>query len=109
MVAGLGGAALVQVLAFAVTAAVGLLIVRPIARRHLTHPPLVQEGSYALIGKKGVVVEEVTDTQGLIKLAGEVWSARTFDENQVIQPGTPVDVMEIDGATAIVYPRDLLQ
>jgi len=108
LVAGLGGVVLLQVLAFAVTAAVGLLIVRPIARRQMTHTPLVREGSYALVGKKAVVLEEVTDSGGLIKLAGEVWSARTFDENQVIAPGTLVDVMEIEGATAIVYPRELL-
>ena len=108
IVAGLGGALLLQVLAFTITAAVGLLIVRPIATRQMTHPSLVQEGSYALVGKKAVVVEEVTDTRGLVKLSGEVWSARAFDENQVIPPGTPVDVMEIDGATAIVYPRELL-
>ena len=108
VVAGFGGGVLLQVLAFAVTAAVGLLIVRPIARRQMTHTPLVREGSYALVGKKAVVLEEVTDSGGLIKLAGEVWSARTFDENQVIAPGTLVDVMEIEGATAIVYPRELL-
>jgi membrane protein implicated in regulation of membrane protease activity len=108
IVAGLGGALLAQVLAFAITAAVGLLIVRPIARRQMTHPPLVREGSYALVGKKAVVLEEITDTRGLIKLSGEVWSARAFDENQVIPPGTLVDVMEIEGATAIVYPRDQL-
>ena len=64
IVAGLGGALLLQVLAFAITAAVGLLIVRPIARRQMTHPPLVREGSYALVGKKAVVLEEVTDTPG---------------------------------------------
>ena len=108
VVAGLGGTLLVQVLAFAITAALGLLVVRPIARRQMTRTPLVREGSYALIGKKAVVIEEVTGTQGLIKLAGEVWSARALDEDQVIPPGTPVDVMEIEGATAIVYPRELL-
>ena len=107
-VAGLGGGLLAQVLAFAITGGVGLLIVRPIARRQMTHPPLVREGSYALVGKKAIVVEEVTGTQGLVKLAGEVWSARAFDEDHVIPAGTPVDVMEIDGATAIVYPRELL-
>ena len=68
-------------------AAVGLLIVRPIARRQMTHPPLVREGSYALVGKKAVVLEEVTGTQGLIKLSGEVWSARALDENHVIPAG----------------------
>ena len=108
VVAGLGGSVLAQFLAFAIAGGVGLLIVRPIARRQMTHPPLVREGSYALVGKKAVVIEEVSGTQGLIKLAGEVWSARSLDEDQVIPAGTAVDVMEIEGATAIVYPRELL-
>jgi membrane protein implicated in regulation of membrane protease activity len=108
VVAGVGASLLAQVLAFAITGAVGLLIVRPIARRQMSHPSLVREGSYALVGKKAMVIEEVTGTQGLIKLSGEVWSARALDENHVIPAGTPVDVMEIEGATAIVYPRELL-
>ena len=108
VVAGMGGPLLAQVLAFAITAAVGLLVVRPIARRQMTHTPLVREGSYALVGRRAVVVEEVTGTQGLVKLSGEVWSARALDEDQVIPVGTLVDVMEIEGATAIVYPRELL-
>jgi membrane protein implicated in regulation of membrane protease activity len=108
VVAGVGASLLAQVLAFAITGAVGLLIVRPIARRQMSHPSLVREGSYALVGKKAMVIEEVTGTQGLIKLSGEVWSARALDENHVIPAGTLVDVMEIEGATAIVYPRELL-
>jgi membrane protein implicated in regulation of membrane protease activity len=108
VVAGVGGPLLAQVLAFAITAGVGLLIVRPIARRQMTRPSLVREGSDALMGKKAVVIEEVTGMQGLVKLSGEVWSARALDEDQVIPAGTPVDVMEIEGATAIVYPRELL-
>jgi len=108
LVAGIGGGLLTQVLAFAITGGVGLLIVRPIARRQMTHPSLVREGSYALMGKRAVVIEEVTGSRGLIKLSGEVWSARALDENQVIPVGAMVDVMEIEGATAIVYPRELL-
>ena len=108
IVAGVGGSLLAQLLAFVITGAVGLLIVRPIAKRQMTHPTLVREGSYALVGKKAVVIEEVTGSQGLIKLSGEVWSARALDEDHVIPAGTLVDVMEIEGATAIVYPRELL-
>jgi membrane protein implicated in regulation of membrane protease activity len=108
IVAGMGGSLLAQILAFAITGGVGLLIVRPIARRQMTHPALVREGSYALVGKKAVVIEEVTGTRGLIKLSGEVWSARALDEDHVIPVGALVDVMEIEGATAIVYPRELL-
>jgi membrane protein implicated in regulation of membrane protease activity len=51
VVAGLGGSLLAQVLAFAIAGAVGLLVVRPVARRQMAHPPLVREGSYALAGK----------------------------------------------------------
>jgi membrane protein implicated in regulation of membrane protease activity len=108
IVAGVGGSLLAQVLAFAITAGVGLVVVRPIARRQMSHPSPVREGSYALVGKRAVVIEEVTGTAGLVKLSGEVWSARALDEDQVIPVGTPVDVMEIEGATAIVYPRELL-
>lgn len=108
VVAGLGAPVLLQLLAFAATAAAGLLIVRPVARRHMTQPPLVREGSDALVGKTAVVVAEVTVAQGLIKLSGEEWSARSFDEHESIPVGALVDVMEIDGATAVVYPRDLL-
>jgi membrane protein implicated in regulation of membrane protease activity len=108
IVAGVGGSFLAQVLAFAITGGAGLLIVRPIARRQITNSPLVREGSDALIGKKAVVIEEVTGSQGLIKVSGEVWSARALDEDHVIPAGALVDVMEIEGATAIVYPRELL-
>ncbi len=108
IVAGIGGGLLAQVLAFTLTGVVGLLILRPIATRQMTHPPLVREGSYALVGKKAVVIDEVTGTRGLVRLDGEVWSAHAFDEEHVIPAGTQVDVMEIEGATAIVYPRELL-
>jgi membrane protein implicated in regulation of membrane protease activity len=108
VVAGVGGGLLLQVLAFALTGGLGLLLVRPLARRHMMHPPLVREGSYALAGKRAVVIEEVTGSRGLIKLNGEVWSAHALDEDLVIAAGEQVDVMEIEGATAIVYPRELL-
>lgn len=74
----------------------------------MTQPPLTREGSDALIGKRAEVLQEVTATRGLIKLSGEEWSARALDESHVIPVGGLVDVMEIDGATAIVYPRELL-
>ncbi|TDE09871.1 NfeD family protein [Jiangella asiatica] len=108
VVAGVGGGWLLQIAAFAVAGAAGLLIVRPVARQHMSHPPLTSEGSDALVGKKAVVLEEVTAQRGLIKLSGETWSARALDDDHVIPAGAVVDVMEIEGATAIVYPRELL-
>ncbi|MGX1366465.1 membrane protein implicated in regulation of membrane protease activity [Streptomyces canus] len=108
MVAGVGVGAPGQAVAFAVAAAAGLVIVRPVALRQMTQQPLIREGSDALVGRRAEVMQEVTATHGLIKLSGEEWSARALDESLVIPVGTLVDVMEIEGATAIVYPRELL-
>ncbi|OSP44805.1 MULTISPECIES: NfeD family protein [unclassified Streptomyces] len=108
VVAGVGIGLSGQLLALAAAAAAGLLLVRPVALRHMAQPPLVHEGSDALIGKRAEVTQEVTATRGLIRLSGEEWSARAFDESLVIPVGALVDVMEIEGATALVYPRELL-
>ncbi|MFI8368262.1 NfeD family protein [Streptomyces sp. NPDC085466] len=108
VVAGVGVGFAGQIVAFAVTAAAGLLIARPLALRQLAQAPLSREGSDALIGKRAEVVREVTAAHGLIKVSGEEWSARSLDESLVIPVGAVVDVMEIEGATAVVYPRELL-
>lgn len=108
VVAGAGGSVLLQVAAFALTGSTGLLVVRPIARHHLAQSPLVRDGTDALVGRQAIVTREVTEVRGLIRLSGEEWSARSYDERQVIPVGARVDVMEIDGATAVVYPRDPL-
>jgi membrane protein implicated in regulation of membrane protease activity len=106
--AGLGASVPIQLLAFAVTAGVGLVAVRPVAKRHLALPPVSREGSDALIGRSAVVTREVSATGGLVHLSGEDWSARPYDEDLVIPPGVRVDVFEIDGATALVHPREPL-
>ncbi|WP_322982403.1 NfeD family protein [Streptomyces sp. S584] len=108
VVAGVGVGLLGQIVALAAAAAAGLLLVRPVALRHMAQQPITREGSDALIGKQAEVVREVTGTHGLVRLAGEEWSARALDDSLVIPVGARVDVMEIDGATAVVYPRELL-
>lgn len=108
VVAGLGASAAIQFLAFAVTAGVGLVAVRPVAKRHLALPPASREGSDALVGRSALVVREVSATGGLVHLCGEDWSARPYDEDLVIPPGVRVDVFLIDGATALVHPREPL-
>ncbi|GGU58284.1 NfeD family protein [Streptomyces lavendofoliae] len=108
VVAGVGIGLLGQLVALGAAAAAGLLVVRPAALRQMTRAPLVREGSDALIGKRAVVTQEVTASRGLVKISGEEWSARALDESLAIPVGALVDVMEIEGATAVVYPRDLL-
>ena len=66
-------------------------------------PIAMRTGTAALVGASGVVVEQVDLHGGRVKIGGEVWSARAIDETQVLEPGTPVQVAEIQGATALVY------
>jgi membrane protein implicated in regulation of membrane protease activity len=98
----------VQLLAFAVTGGIGLVAVRPIAKRHLALPPASRDGSDALVGRSAVVTREVSASGGIVHLSGEDWSARPYDEDLVIPPGVRVDVLAIEGATALVHPRDPL-
>jgi membrane protein implicated in regulation of membrane protease activity len=95
-----------QLLAFVVASGGGLGFVLPIARRHIRQPPLLKTGPAALVGRPAQVLEEVTGQGGRVRIGGEVWSARSYDEDLVIPPGRTVDVMQIEGATALVYPRE---
>ena len=95
-----------QVGAFAVAAAAGLVVVRPIAMRHIKQPPLLRTGTSALVGRSAKVVEEITDDGGRVRIGGELWSARPYDESQVIPVGSTVNVFAIEGATALVHPRE---
>jgi membrane protein implicated in regulation of membrane protease activity len=95
-----------QLAAFVVAAGAGLGFVRPIALRHIKQPPALRTGTAALVGRSAIVLQEVTEHSGRIRIGGEEWSSRAYDESLVIPVGTKVDVMQIDGATALVYPRE---
>ncbi len=106
-VVGVAGAGLpFQLIAFAVASAAGLGVVRPISVRHIKQPPLLRTGTSALVGRSAKVVEAVTDDGGKVRIGGELWSARPYDESQVIPVGSTVDVFAIEGATALVHPRE---
>jgi membrane protein implicated in regulation of membrane protease activity len=77
-----------------------------LARRHIKQPPLLTTGPAALVGRHGHVLEEVSGLGGRVRIGGEVWSARSYDETLTIPVGHSVDVMQIEGATALVYPRE---
>jgi len=96
-----------QLVAFAVAAGSGLVFVRPIALRHIKQPPQLRTGTAALVGRTAIVLEEVTDHSGRIRIDGEEWSSRTYvEDSPAIPAGAKVDVMQIKGATALVYPRE---
>jgi membrane protein implicated in regulation of membrane protease activity len=95
-----------QLLVFAVVSAAGLAILRPVARRQVQQRQVHRFGVEALIGRTAVVVEEVHGRNGTVRIGGEDWTARSLDEDQVIPAGETVYVLQIDGATAVVYPRE---
>lgn len=96
----------VQLLVFAIASTAGVLLVRPIATRHMFRPQLQRFGVDALIGKSAYVIQEVTGREGRVRIDGEEWTARAYDDTVVIPTGATVDVMQISGSTAIVYPRE---
>lgn len=97
-----GGDAVVQVVAFVVVSTALIAVVRPIANRHRAQRPQLATGIEALKGKQAVVLERVDASGGRIKLAGEIWSARALDTDHAYEVGQEVDVVDIEGATAIV-------
>jgi membrane protein implicated in regulation of membrane protease activity len=106
IVGGVGLGLPFQLAAFVVAAGAGLGVVRPLAARHIRQPPLLRTGTSALVGRSAVVLEEVTAHGGRVRIGGEVWSAHSYEESQVIPAGSTVDVFAIEGASALVHPRE---
>jgi membrane protein implicated in regulation of membrane protease activity len=98
-----GGTA-VALIVFVLASVLTLVLIRPIVRRHTRTPPALRTGAAALVGKQAVVVERIANAEGvgLVRIDREVWTARALFDDQVIEPGTLVDVVEIKGATALV-------
>ncbi len=67
---------------------------------------MLRTGTAALVGRHAIVLDEVTGHSGRVRIGGEEWSARSYDETLTIPAGSKVDVMQIEGATALVYPRE---
>jgi membrane protein implicated in regulation of membrane protease activity len=88
--------------AFIAASVVCIAVLRPLARRHIRLPAMSRTGTAALVGTKGLVLQEVNGAGGRVKIGGEEWSARPFLEGEAMQAGEQVEVAEIDGATALV-------
>jgi membrane protein implicated in regulation of membrane protease activity len=93
----------VQVIAALATSIAALGLVRPSVVKRLHSGPTLVLGHEALVGKTGLVVEQVSCQGGQVRIGGELWTARPYDEDAVIEPGAKVDVFQIKGATALVH------
>lgn len=107
VVAAAGGDLVWQVVVFAIVSTILLAALRPFMLKSLRKrgENLPETNAAALVGREAIVVDDVSEHAGLVKLAGEVWSART-EGDAVIAAGTEVRVVRIAGAIAIVTHSD---
>jgi membrane protein implicated in regulation of membrane protease activity len=104
-----GGAALgadlwLQVLLFAGVSVAALVAIRPTLRRHFAlRDDAAPIGLAAIEGTEALVLEDIDENQGRIKIDGEIWIARPYDMQQTFAKGTRVRVIEVKGATALVW------
>jgi membrane protein implicated in regulation of membrane protease activity len=104
IVAAAGAGTAISWVVFLVISVVLLAALRPIARSHRRQPAQLRTGTAALVGRTGMVVERIANDEGVgcVRIEGEVWTARAFDEDEIIEVGKRVQVIEIRGATALV-------
>lgn len=104
--AGLGAGAVGQVITFAAVSLLSVVLLRPIIRKHAL-PTIAGAdetiGLKALEGAAGTVLEQVSRDRGLVRIEGEMWTARVYDATQVIEPGEPIRVVEVRGTTVLVW------
>ena len=99
--AGVGAA--LQLIVFIAGSLASLLFLRPVAKRHIHMPAALRTGTAALEGSRAVVLQRVDAHGGRVRIGGEEWSARAFMDDGVYEPGERVEVVKIEGATALVY------
>jgi membrane protein implicated in regulation of membrane protease activity len=101
----LGVGAGLSAVVFVLASLIVVLALRPVARRHRRLPPAIRTGAAALVGRPAMVLERIANSEGVgcVRIdGGEVWTARSFDDDEVIEAGERVEVVEIRGATALV-------
>jgi len=104
LASGVGAGTAISLIVFLVVSIAALTMLRPLARSHRRMPAQLRTGTAALVGRDATVVERIANHEGVgcVRLDGEVWTARAYDADEVIDAGRQVQVMEIRGATALV-------
>jgi membrane protein implicated in regulation of membrane protease activity len=88
---------------FLVVSVLLVVLVRPALRQRLTPARGLPTGIEALKGKSAVVLDRVARDAGQVKLDGQIWTARPYNDDDIYEPGESVTVMHIEGATAVVF------
>ena len=98
----LGAGTAGSLIVFIVGGLLSLLVLRPIARRHVHLPAISRTGTDALVGRKALVTRKVDELGGRVRIGGEEWSARAYLGGEEFAEGATVNVVQIEGATALV-------
>jgi membrane protein implicated in regulation of membrane protease activity len=96
LLSAVGAGTVISLASFLVVSVLLLVALRP------STPARLRTGTAALVGKTATVVEPISGDAGTVRIDGDVWTARAYDEDEVIESGRRVHVMEIRGATALV-------
>jgi len=94
----------IQGIVFVLVAAVLIVFTRPLTKA-LINPKDNPSNVFAIVGKKGTVMQEINNIQGLgqVKISGEVWSAQSEDGSD-LPVDTQVEVLRVEGVRVIVRP-----
>lgn len=98
---------ILQVVVFVVSSVILLLLTKPLVNKFVDKDKKVETNAYSIIGKKAIVTQDINPIMGVgqIRVAGEVWSSKTID-NSIIEKGSEVKIINIDGVKAVVEPID---
>ncbi|MHA7238738.1 NfeD family protein [Arthrobacter sp. TMS1-12-1] len=100
----LGAGPVLQIVVFSFVSLLMILLVRPVAVRHLRRGPADQLNNIdRLVGATAIALEPVTAHSGTVKIGGDTWTARSAD-GASLPAGASLAVARIDGATAVVGP-----
>ncbi|MCZ9308637.1 NfeD family protein [Corynebacterium uberis] len=99
----LGAPTLASVAVFALASAGLIVFLRPVLRRRMQAPLVLDTSPAALVGAKASVLERVDGTGGQVRLDGTVWSARSMIDGHSFEVGEQVPVVHIDGSTAVIW------
>ena len=102
VVSALGAGIVGSVIVFLVGSLFSLVLLRPIAQRHIWLPAVSRTGTDALVGRRAIVTRKVDGIGGRVRIGGEEWSARSYLDDEEYDEGSTVDVIKIEGATALV-------
>ena len=96
---------ILQTSIFVISSTLLIFLTKPLVKKLSKSDKKVATNAYSVIGKKGIVTQDINETHGIgqVKVAGEVWSAKTTD-GSIIEKGTQIEVIKIDGVKAVVEP-----